>query len=103
MHRVVFPGATGSGADGKQNVVDGESGEGERYSIAYFCHPVGTSKLEPVPSERVRKFAEEMRQKGHGGGGGERKKTLTADEHLMSRLQASYLKLYEDDQDAKKE
>lgn len=86
VHRVVFPGNDKKG-------VEGETGEGERYSMAYFCHPVGTTKLEPVPSERVRKFGEE-----NGGQvvNGERK-MLTADEHLNMRLQASYLKLYEDE------
>ncbi|KAK1778218.1 hypothetical protein QBC45DRAFT_414781 [Copromyces sp. CBS 386.78] len=89
VHRVVFPGAGG----GNNNAVEGESGQGERYSIAYFCHPVGTTKLEPVPSERVRKFGEENGQVKKS----EARKMLTADEHLMSRLQASYLKLYEDE------
>ncbi|KAJ4407118.1 hypothetical protein N0V85_004408 [Neurospora sp. IMI 360204] len=94
VHRVVFPGA---GAEGKGgNTVEGETGGGERYSIAYFCHPVGTMKLEPVPSERVRAFGEEQRGKGEETVNGERK-MLTADEHLNMRLQASYLKLYEDE------
>ncbi|EAA31480.1 Clavaminate synthase-like protein [Neurospora crassa] len=88
VHRVVFPGAAGS------STVEGETGGEERYSIAYFCHPVGTMKLEPVPSERVRAFGEE--QNGKGVLNGERK-MLTADEHLNMRLQASYLKLYEDE------
>lgn len=75
VHRVVFPGAAGS-------TVEGETGGEERYSIAYFCHPVGTMKLEPVPSERVRAFGEE--QNGKGVINGERK-MLTADEHLNMR------------------
>lgn len=103
VHRVVFPGA-GAGATGTEgeggkkgsNLVEGESGEEERYSIAYFCHPVGRMKLEPVPSERVKKFGEEQKAKGKEVVNGE-KKMLTADEHLNMRLQASYLKLYEDE------
>lgn len=81
VHRVVFPGAGAGASEGSNGMVEGESGEGERYSIAFFCHPVGTSKLEPVPSERVRKFGEENGQVKKNG----ERKMLTADEHLMSR------------------
>lgn len=87
VHRVVFPGAqaNGSGQEGQEgkgnSLVEGESGEGERYSIAYFCHPVESMKLEPVPSERVRAFGEEN---GKAVVNGE-KKMLTADEHLNMR------------------
>ncbi|KAK3403115.1 hypothetical protein B0T20DRAFT_343697 [Sordaria brevicollis] len=90
VHRVVFPGSGGS------NGVEGETAEGERYSMAYFCHPVGTTRLEPVPSERVRKYTEEQQKQGKEVINGE-KKMLTADEHLHMRLAASYLKLYEDE------
>jgi hypothetical protein len=45
---------------------------------------VGTTVLEPVPSERV------------GKGEGEYVKAMTADEHLMGRLRATYLGLYRD-------
>lgn len=38
VHRVVFP-------------KGGKEGGEDRYSIAYFGHPVGTTVLEPVPSE----------------------------------------------------
>lgn len=37
VHRVVFP--------------EGESQD--RYSIAYFCHPLDHVKIEPVPSQMV--------------------------------------------------
>ncbi|QSZ36908.1 hypothetical protein DSL72_008998 [Monilinia vaccinii-corymbosi] len=77
IHRVIFP---------KSNR---PSEIADRYSIAYFCHPVGSTLLESVPSERVRKFGEE-------NGEGERKKgeSITADQHLMGRLRATYLGMY---------
>ncbi|KAK0752192.1 hypothetical protein B0T18DRAFT_404321 [Schizothecium vesticola] len=68
VHRVVFP-------EGR------EGGGGERYSIAYFCHPAGG----------VRGFV--GREGGKGSNGG----VMTADEHLQMRLKASYLELYKDE------
>lgn len=79
MHRVVFP-KDGGGED--------------RYSIAYFGHPVGSTVLEPVPSERVRVLQKE---------GDEFVKAITADEHLMGRLKATYLGLYKDGEEQKVE
>lgn len=90
VHRVVFPGAT-AGSSSSTTVVEGETGGEERYSIAYFCHPVGTTKLEPVPSERVRAFGEE--QNGKGVINGERK-MLTADEHLNMRYVFFFFSLF---------
>ncbi|KAB5575832.1 hypothetical protein GE09DRAFT_1169665 [Coniochaeta sp. 2T2.1] len=93
VHRVVFP---------TQQVVDGESAAEPRYSIAFFCHPVGTARLEPVPSERVRAYVP-AKVKGVGKGGEEEganpyaeRRVVTADEHLQMRLRASYLQLYDD-------
>jgi isopenicillin N synthase-like dioxygenase len=77
VHRVVFP----KGAK--------EGGE-DRYSIAYFGHPVAATVLEPVPSEMVSAL------KGAGGVGPDMSKPITANEHLMSRLKATYLDLYKD-------
>ncbi|GAB7339230.1 hypothetical protein MBLNU457_5887t1 [Dothideomycetes sp. NU457] len=68
VHRVVFPRGT----------------TGDRYSVAYFCHPLNQVELEPVPSEMVREFASEN---GEVDGGG---RTLTAKDHLLSRLEATY-------------
>lgn len=76
VHRVVFP-------------ADGGGGE-DRYSMAYFGHPVGKTVLEPVPSERVRKAGKEEGSEGSEG------RAMTADEHLMSRLKATYLGLYKE-------
>lgn len=101
VHRVVFPPACNAAAttaavppgEEEKTADDDEA----RYSIAFFCHPVGTTTLDVVPSERVQKHQhqhhhhrdeEEDRQQGS--------KAITADEHLQMRLQASYLKLYEE-------
>ncbi|KAF7913577.1 hypothetical protein EAE99_010603 [Botrytis elliptica] len=85
VHRVIFPKSLPT------EIAD-------RYSIAYFCHPVGTTVLESVPSERVQKF-------GEANGEIERKKgeKITADEHLIGRLKATYAGLYEEDKGDKKE
>ncbi|KAF5024886.1 hypothetical protein F66182_3044 [Fusarium sp. NRRL 66182] len=86
LHRVVFPTEGSAG-------VQGETSEGPRYSIAYFCHPVGAAPLEPVPSERVRNFVPPE------GAPSENpyatSKVMTADEHLFMRLKASYGDLYD--------
>ena len=63
VHRVTFP-MDGTGKD--------------RYSIAYFCHPRDEAKLEAVPSKKVQ-------GRGHGSS-----KTLTAKQHLESRLADTY-------------
>lgn len=76
VHRVVFP--------------KGDGGE-DRYSIAYFGHPVDDTVLEPVPSERVKAL------KSAEGVGPELGKPITAHEHLMSRLKATYLGLFKDE------
>ena len=82
VHRVVFP-------------KGGQEGGEDRYSIAYFGHPVGTTLLEPVPSNMVSTL------KGVDGVGPEFGKPMTADEHLMSRLKATYLGLYKDGEGGK--
>lgn len=72
VHRVIFPRDGGEKAN--------------RYSIAYFCHPLDDAELEPVPSELVREHAEKT------GKGTRRRdgKVLTARDHLMERLGRSY-------------
>lgn len=67
VHRVIFP----------------KDGGGDRYSMAYFCHPLDDALLEPVPSEMVREYAGK-----HGGG--KNSKVITARDHLMERLAATY-------------
>ncbi|KAB8296695.1 hypothetical protein EYC80_002115 [Monilinia laxa] len=80
VHRVIFP----------KSALPSEIAD--RYSIAYFCHPVGSTVLESVPSERVRKFGEENGQVQKEG------ERITADEHLMGRLRATYLSMYENEE-----
>ncbi|KAG4427874.1 hypothetical protein IFR05_016642 [Cadophora sp. M221] len=84
VHRVVFPNS-------------GKGGGGDRYSIAYFGHPMGSTVLEPVPSEMVRALD------GVNAGASTGVEAMTADEHLMSRLKATYGGLYDDKKDGKAE
>ncbi|KAL9131832.1 MAG: hypothetical protein Q9217_000359 [Psora testacea] len=65
VHRVVFP--------------DGENQD--RYSIAYFCHPLDDIEIEPVPSEMIR----ERFLQGDKG-----KEKITAQEYLAKRLRETY-------------
>lgn len=77
VHRVVFP--------------TGEAGD--RYSMAYFCHPLDEALLEPVPSKLVKGHiaarimegnSTERQQEGQ-------KKVITARDHLTARLAETYL------------
>ncbi|KAK4225013.1 hypothetical protein QBC38DRAFT_484024 [Podospora fimiseda] len=78
VHRVVF-----SGEDNQ--ITREKTAEQEpRYSIAYFFHPVGTTPLTPVPSERVKNYVPDGQEKGNGNPHAERK-VMTADEHLQMR------------------
>ena len=86
VHRVVFN-------DDGQAGIAGETSTGPRYSIAFFCHPVGKTPLEPVPSQRVKDFkptdaAPNLNPYAE-------RKMLTADEHLLMRLSATYVGVYE--------
>lgn len=57
--------------------------EKDRYSIAYFCHPVDTSVLDPIPSDAVEEKAKSI-------GTTAEKRAMTAREHLAGRLSATY-------------
>jgi isopenicillin N synthase-like dioxygenase len=70
VHRVAFP-RNGSGDD--------------RYSIAYFCHPLDDARLEPVPSKIVQDCTHEQGPSRVGRGN-----AMSAKEHLESRLRATY-------------
>lgn len=89
VHRVVFPLA-------EQRAPNPQ----DRYSMAFFCHPVNETELVPVPShivaghrELVKESQDGSQKVGFGGGAGDLepgKRALTAVEHLASRLAATY-------------
>ncbi|KAK3167044.1 hypothetical protein OEA41_010169 [Lepraria neglecta] len=66
VHRVVFP--------------EGESED--RYSIAYFCHPLDKVEIEAVPSEMIKERGRESEQQNG--------KTITAEGYLKKRLAETY-------------
>jgi isopenicillin N synthase-like dioxygenase len=84
VHRVVFPSA----------LVDGETDSGPRYSIAYFCHPVGNMTLGAVPSDKVKNFVDPASTPNSNPYA--ERTVMTADEHLQMRLRSTYLGLYKD-------
>ena len=111
VHRVIFPkqqqhGGTKSSEGGKpgDDVDSGkEEGDGgDRYSLAYFCHPLDEAELEPVPSRRVEEYAAATAAAAGGGKGGRSidglrrsvvkgdGRVMTARDHLMERLGATY-------------
>ena len=51
--------------------------------MVYFCHPVDTTTLVPVPSKIVQ-------ERGNRGANEAEEKVMTAAEHLKSRLAATY-------------
>ncbi|KAF3088296.1 hypothetical protein TWF102_010202 [Orbilia oligospora] len=73
VHRVVVP-PTAS--------ISGE----DRYSMAFFCHPVDTALLVPVPST----FLQERGKKRGAMEAESQGKIITAAEHLRGRLAATY-------------
>jgi isopenicillin N synthase-like dioxygenase len=93
VHRVVFP---------REMPESSESGPRDRYSIAFFCQPVGSTELVPVPSKLVENYRESQNKDpnksyivGYGGGANSLdsdQPRMTAGEHLQSRLNATYLK-----------
>jgi isopenicillin N synthase-like dioxygenase len=71
-----------------------EGGE-ERYSMAYFCHPLDDVKLEAVDSEIIKEYGdkgkEELRSQRERLGIGEgEERVITAKEHLERRLKVTY-------------
>ncbi|CAI7588267.1 unnamed protein product [Penicillium pancosmium] len=93
VHRVVFP---------REMPESSELGPRDRYSIAFFCQPVGSTELVPVPSKLVENYREAQNKDpnksfivGYGGGANSLdsdQPRMTAGEHLQSRLNATYLK-----------
>ncbi|KAI0969686.1 hypothetical protein F4678DRAFT_437914 [Xylaria arbuscula] len=96
VHRVTFASSgTNKGAHAAA-LTDGESTTDPRYSIVYFCHPADDTPLTAVPSERVRNFQGGLATANVGNPYAERK-FLTAEEHLKTRLRATYLQMYGND------
>jgi isopenicillin N synthase-like dioxygenase len=95
VHRVAFSHTPGGDAD-----ADAEVTGKERYSMAYFCHPLDGVELGAVPGEVIRKFvqsgdgeAELERQRVRLGLGEKREgkeEVLTAKQHLDRRLRVTY-------------
>jgi len=65
IHRVVFP----------------EAESEDRYSIAFFCHPLDHIEIEEVPSEKIRKRQDGKQQNAE---------TMTAESYLKKRLAETY-------------
>jgi isopenicillin N synthase-like dioxygenase len=97
VHRVVFPSSSSASEGGGGLLLDGESDSEPRYSIAFFCHPVGTTTLGPVPSERVKAHVptDGAEWAARGANPDVERKAITADEHLQMRLRATYLQMYD--------
>lgn len=82
VHRVVFPHNNTKKNEKKKK-------ESDRYSLAYFCHPLDEVLLEPVPSRKIPVGGGGMNKKKKRTVGGE-EETMTARDHLMERLAATY-------------
>lgn len=87
VHRVIFPRPTTSTTSSSSS--SGDSSLRDRYSMAYFCHPLDDARLEPVPSKMVHEHAAKT-GKGTRRRTGEGEVVLTAKDHLMERLGRSY-------------
>lgn len=70
----------------------GFSGGEERYSMAYFCHPLDEARLERVPSKVVEEGEdrEELGRQRERLGVGSGEEVITAGEHLHRRLKVTY-------------
>lgn len=72
------------------------SGGEERYSMAYFCHPLDDVRLDALPSRVIERFGERGREelvgqrKRLGLVGEEEEQVLTARQHLDRRLKVTY-------------
>ncbi|KAJ5272336.1 oxidoreductase [Penicillium angulare] len=93
VHRVVFP-----NADGENQLERSESRD--RYSIAFFCQPVESTELGPIPSDLVTSYRQRKAENasiaiGYGGGSSalntSQRTIITAKEHLQARLNATYV------------
>ncbi|KAK5019080.1 hypothetical protein LTR60_001242 [Cryomyces antarcticus] len=89
VHRVVFPTPPTPPTTSlpPHSASPLESQSADRYSIAYFCHPLDDARLVPVPSPLVAQLA---RAHGERGQSGPPDGVKTAREHLNERLAATY-------------
>ncbi|KAI9651938.1 MAG: hypothetical protein M1831_007480 [Alyxoria varia] len=76
VHRVIFPKAG-----------EGPKGGEDRYSVAYFCHPEDDAELVEIPSPSVDEHRSNLKNSTDSSIGN---KTITARDHLNSRLAATY-------------
>jgi isopenicillin N synthase-like dioxygenase len=84
-HRVVFPPVPPPSSHPGEAGSGGGDG-GDRYSLAYFCHPLDDAVLEPVPSRLVQeRIASSSRTQAATEGS-----FITAKDHLMRRLAETY-------------
>ncbi|KAL2381686.1 hypothetical protein RJ035_006354 [Blastomyces gilchristii] len=102
VHRVVFPQELQQQQQQQQQGVEMDEGDRsrDRYSMAYFCHPVNNTELVPVPSQLVEERRKQnmmsttdgrQRLGDNGGNSGDAGEVpLTAREHLAGRLAATY-------------
>ncbi|KAM0722228.1 hypothetical protein Q7P37_001669 [Cladosporium fusiforme] len=81
-HRVIFPKPSSTNGSGNPEPPQ------DRYSLAYFCHPLDDARLEPVPSKAVQAHAQSKAAAGEETGTG--RVGMTAKEHLMEKLGATY-------------
>lgn len=68
-------------------VIPPDGGSSDRYSMAYFCHPTNQTRLMPIPSDLV---TPEFIPAVTADEGFVNSSVLTAEEHLKSRLAATY-------------
>jgi len=72
------------------------SGGEERYSMAYFCHPLDDAELSAVPSRVIAEYGDkgreelESQQRRLGLSGEDGGRVITAKEHLERRLKVTY-------------
>lgn len=84
VHRVIFP-SPNANLTSPFKAARAE----DRYSIAYFCHPLDDAELVPVPSRIVQEYrADGVEEAGKGTVKG--RATITARDHLNERLAATY-------------
>jgi isopenicillin N synthase-like dioxygenase len=91
-HRVVFPHHDRGSAEerSEDRGAGGPGGSGDRYSLAYFCHPCDDVVLEPVPSRLVQEHIGAQAGSQCGNDGGVAEKSITAKDHLQRRLMETY-------------